>query len=158
MWARLARRRGIGEEPVSERPSSAITSPKPGRPWAGGRIVYSSTGGHRFRRSRMWLVRWGTRGPENAAGSGGHGEGLWRSHGDGVGGITGYGLVERSTVNAGTLPWVPFRAGQPARGVREGPSLTDAGGRGAELVVVGVRESRSQDEGAQCDCAAIRCM
>ncbi|MDR7303582.1 transposase InsO family protein [Haloactinomyces albus] len=28
--ARLARRRGIREEPVSERPSSATTSPKPG--------------------------------------------------------------------------------------------------------------------------------
>lgn len=66
--ARLARRRGIREEPVSERPSSAPTSPKPGGHGL-GRTAYPSGRSYRARRGRVWLARWGTRGPENVVGS-----------------------------------------------------------------------------------------
>ncbi len=79
---------------------------------------------------------------------------LRRSHGDGAGAQLDTDPVERSTVNAGTLPWVPLAPGSRfgACGKVRRRLMPAAGG--GELVVVGGRESRSQGEGAQFDCAA----
>jgi hypothetical protein len=56
-------------------------------------------------------------------GSGGHGEGLRRSHGDAAGVEPGASLVDRTAVNVGTAR-IAFHHGAPAR--REGVDRSDA--------------------------------
>ena len=59
----------------------------------------------------------------------------------------GASLVDRCAVNVGTVCGCP-PPDRPGR-VRAGPSSTEGHGRGGGLVVVGVRESRTQGEGGQ---------
>jgi hypothetical protein len=72
VWARLARRRGVREEPAAESPSNYPPAPT-WRIWAGQQRAPDRRAGS------------GTPGSENVVGSGGRGEGLRHSRGDAAG-------------------------------------------------------------------------
>ena len=79
---------------------------------------------------------------------GGHGEGLRRSHDDAAGAKLDAKLIDRFSVNTGTIP-CRSRCPGSTRGAGIDTSSVEGAGWGGGLVVVRVRERRAHGEGGQ---------
>ena len=79
---------------------------------------------------------------------GGHGEGLRRSRGDAAGAKLDAGLIDRFSVNTGTVPRRSRRL-QAVQAGGIGASSVDGAGWGGGPVVVRARERRAHGEGGQ---------
>jgi hypothetical protein len=79
---------------------------------------------------------------------GGHGEGLRRSRGDAAGAKLGAGLIDRLTVNTGTVPRRSRRSGTIRNSGIDASSVEGVGWGGGP-VVVGVGERPAHGEGGQ---------
>ena len=79
---------------------------------------------------------------------GGHGEGLRRSRGDAAGAKLGAGLIDRLTVNTGTILRRSRRLGSTRNGGIDA-SFVEGAGWGGGPVVVGVGERPARGEGGQ---------
>src|SRR5512132_3478067 len=79
---------------------------------------------------------------------GGHGEGLRRSHDDAAGAKLDAKLIDRFSVNTGTIP-CRSRCPGASRAFGIGTSSVDGAGWGGGLVVVRARERRAHGEGGQ---------
>ena len=141
--ARQARREAVREEPAPGSPVTLDTSPKPG----GSGLECSA---------RPAKGRWGVSVIGKACRSGGHGEGLRRSHGDAAGAQLGGSLDNRTVVNVGSVLVSPPGSGNRPGSRGEARRRPRASGCGGVLVVVagvttrhGDRESRSQGQGGQ---------
>ena len=79
---------------------------------------------------------------------GGHGEGLRRNRGDAAGAKLGAGLIDRFSVNTGTIPRRSLGLG-PTRVVGIDASSVEGGGWGGGPVVVRAGERPAHGEGGQ---------
>jgi hypothetical protein len=155
-------RHRAGRQAASTTTGRVGTARRPGPGKRDGEVYVSGTSGGTPSRStpaRTWWIRAGQqRTPagqpagDSEAGccgrTGGHGEGLRRSHGEVAGEELGTHPVNGCVVNVGTVPRPPYLSssqGDSGKACR----LSMAWGRGGGSVVVRGRESRPHGEGTQ---------